>query len=152
MGLARDISMVKPKKLAAPGAPQGGKATPKGKSLSRKRKKLPKAVEKPVTESPLNLKETLWQLVASIPAGRVATYGQLARLAGYPRHARYVGTTLRHLPKGTALPWFRVLRSSGELAFPPASSAWKRQKALLEDDGVLFKGMKVSLRQYLWDL
>lgn len=97
------------------------------------------------------LKESLWQLVAAIPRGKVATYGQLARLAGYPSHARYVGTTLRHLPKGTTLPWFRVLRSSGEPAFPPASAAWKKQKALLEAEGVIFRGMKVPLKQYQWD-
>lgn len=97
------------------------------------------------------LKELLWQLVAAIPAGRVATYGQLARLAGYPSHARYVGTTLRHLPKATTLPWFRVVRSSGEPAFPAGSAAYKKQKALLEAEGVIFKGMKVPMRQYQWD-
>jgi methylated-DNA-protein-cysteine methyltransferase related protein len=92
-----------------------------------------------------SLKEEIWQLVASIPAGRVATYGQLARLAGFPNHARYVGTTLRQLPKGTALPWFRVLKSNGELAFPAGSPAWKRQKSHLEAEGILMRGMKVPL-------
>lgn len=96
------------------------------------------------------LKETLWQLVAAIPRGKVATYGQLARLAGYPSHARYVGTTLNRLPRDSALPWFRVLRSSGEPAFPAGSAAWKKQKALLEAERVLFQGMKVSLKQYQW--
>jgi methylated-DNA-protein-cysteine methyltransferase-like protein len=96
------------------------------------------------------LKETLWQLVAAIPKGKVATYGQLARLAGYPSHARYVGTTLNRLPRDSTLPWFRVLRSSGELAFPAGSAAWKRQKTLLEAEGVLIKGMKLSLKQYQW--
>lgn len=105
-----------------------------------------------VVTNPMDqLKQTLWQLVAAIPKGRVSTYGQLARLAGYPSHSRYVGTTLRHLPKGTTLPWFRVVRSSGEPAFPPGSVAYKRQKALLEAEGVIFKGMKVSLQQYQWD-
>jgi len=104
----------------------------------------------PLTDSTQKLKESLWQLVAAIPRGQVATYGQLARLAGYPSHARYVGTTLNHLPKGTTLPWFRVLRSSGELAFPPGSAAWKRQQALLEAEGVIFKGMKVPLPKYQW--
>ena len=104
----------------------------------------------PLADSTQKLKQSLWQLVAAIPRGQVATYGQLARLAGYPSHARYVGTTLRNLPKGTTLPWFRVLRSSGELAFPPGSAAWKKQKALLTDEGVLFTGMKVSLKQYQW--
>ncbi|MES2604294.1 MAG: cysteine methyltransferase, partial [Pseudomonadota bacterium] len=59
---------------------------------------------------------------------------------------------LRHLPKGTTLPWFRVLRSSGEPAFPPASAAWKKQKGMLEAEGVIFRGMKVPLKQYQWDV
>ncbi len=104
----------------------------------------------PLTDPSQLLKESLWQLVAAIPPGQVASYGQLARLAGYPGHARYVGTTLNRLPKGTTLPWFRVLRSSGELAFPPHSAAWKRQKTLLEAEGVKFKGLKVPLKQYQW--
>ena len=98
-----------------------------------------------------SLKEEIWQLVASIPAGRVATYGQLARLAGFPNHARYVGATLRQLPKGSTLPWFRVLKSNGELAFPAGSPAWKRQKKRLEAEGILMKGMKVPLRKYQYD-
>jgi methylated-DNA-protein-cysteine methyltransferase-like protein len=98
-----------------------------------------------------SLKEEIWQLVASIPPGRVATYGQLARLAGFPNHARYVGTTLRQLPKGTTLPWFRVLKSNGELAFPPGSPAWKRQKKRLEAEGILMKGMKVPLGVYQYE-
>ncbi len=109
-------------------------------------------VAMPKNDSTRKLKESLWQLVAAIPPGQVATYGQLARLAGYPNHARYVGTTLNHLPKGTALCWFRVLRSSGELAFPPDSAQWKRQKGLLEAEGVIFKGMKVPLKQYQWQV
>ena len=98
-----------------------------------------------------SLKEEIWQLVASIPSGRVATYGQVARLAGFPKHARYVGTTLKQLPKGTTLPWYRVLKSNGELAFPAGSAAWKRQKSYLEAEGVLLKGMKVSLSVYQYD-
>ena len=51
------------------------------------------------------LTQAVWQLVAQIPKGRIATYGQIARLAGYPSHARFVGRTLSNLPKGTKLPW-----------------------------------------------
>lgn len=99
-----------------------------------------------------SLTETIWQCVAAIPPGKVASYGQIARLAGYPSHSRYVGSTLRQLPKGSTLPWHRVLRSSGELAFPPASPAWKRQKRLLEAEGIVMKAMKIDLRQYAWAL
>ena len=96
------------------------------------------------------LQETLWQLVAAIPPGRVASYGQLAALAGYPSHARYVGTTLKRLPKASTLPWFRVVRQSGELAFPPGSAPWRRQKQLLAAEGVGLVGSKVRMAQYRW--
>jgi methylated-DNA-protein-cysteine methyltransferase related protein len=97
------------------------------------------------------LRELIWQVVASIPRGKVASYGQIARLCGYPSHSRYVGTTMKDLPKGSKLPWFRVLKSNGALAFPVASAAYKRQKELLEREKVLFKGGKVPLKQYQWD-
>ncbi len=95
-----------------------------------------------------SLKEEIWQLVASIPCGQVATYGQVARLAGFPRHARYVGATLKDLPNGTTLPWYRVLKSNGELGFPAGSTAWKKQKNHLEAEGILMKGMKIPLGIY----
>ncbi len=71
-------------------------------------------------------------------------------LAASPGHARYVGTTLKQLPQGSTLPWFRVLRSAGELAFASGAAAWKRQQGLLEAEGVQFKGLKVPLQQYQW--
>jgi methylated-DNA-protein-cysteine methyltransferase related protein len=104
------------------------------------------------TNANTSLAETFWQWVAAIPPGKVASYGQIARLAGYPSHARYVGTTLRKLPKGSKLPWFRVLRSSGELAFPVGSAAWRQQKQRLEAEGVVVLGSKVRLAQFGWPL
>ena len=98
-----------------------------------------------------SLREDIWQVVATIPRGKVATYGQIARLCGYPSHSRYVGTTMKNLPKGTKLPWHRVLRSDGALAFPVASEVWKRQKDLLEREKVLFRNYKVPLKEYRWD-
>ena len=56
-----------------------------------------------------HLNEIIWQVVASIPYGTVATYGQVAQLAGLPGYARYVGATLKQLPKDTLLPWHRVI-------------------------------------------
>jgi methylated-DNA-protein-cysteine methyltransferase-like protein len=97
------------------------------------------------------LREEIWQWVAAIPPGRVATYGQIARLAGFPRHARYVGATLKQLPKDTTLPWFRVLRSSGELAFAPGSASYCTQRRLLQAEAVVFRGGKVSLREFGWN-
>ena len=79
--------------------------------------------------------ELVWAVVSSIPHGRVATYGQVARVAGLPNHARYVGTVLRNLPHDTQLPWHRVVRAHGKLAFPKGSDAYHRQKNLLEEEG-----------------
>ena len=57
-------------------------------------------------------RERVWQIVAMIPRGHVASYGQIARLAGMPAHARFVGATLRNLPANTRLPWHRVVNAA----------------------------------------
>jgi len=98
----------------------------------------------------LQLNEIIWQIIASIPRGQVATYGQIARLAGFPNHARYVGATLRNLPSGSTLPWHRVINAKGEISFPLNSEAYQRQKRLLESDGIIFNDIKVSLKRYIW--
>ena len=67
--------------------------------------------------------ERIWHIVARIPSGRVATYGQVAELAGLPGRARLVGHTLSRLPADTGLPWHRVVNSQGRLSFPPAAQA-----------------------------
>ena len=98
----------------------------------------------------LQLNEIIWQIIASIPRGQVATYGQIARLAGFPNHARYVGATLRNLPSGSTLPWHRVINAKGEISFPLNSEAYQRQKRLLESDGIIFDDTKISLKRYIW--
>tara|TARA_R110000772_G_scaffold245129_1_gene358533 strand:- start:118 stop:435 length:318 start_codon:yes stop_codon:yes gene_type:complete len=95
-----------------------------------------------------NINEIIWQVVASIPKGRVATYGQVAKLAGYPNHARYVGATLKVLPKDSTLPWHRVVNAKGELSFPQDSEQFHTQKALLEAEGIEFMSCKLSLSRY----
>jgi len=61
------------------------------------------------------------QLVANIPRGRVATYGQIAALAGFPRRPRQVGMILKGLPEGTDLPWQRVVNAKG---YVPSEGRW----------------------------
>jgi len=95
-----------------------------------------------------NLNEIIWQIVAAIPRGKVATYGQVAKSAGYPGHARYVGSTLRNLPTNTTLPWHRVVNAQGRLSFPPGSDAYKRQLSLLASEGAVFIDKKLSLKDY----
>ena len=95
--------------------------------------------------------ERIWQVVALIPPGRVATYGQVAELAGLPRGARLVGNVLSKLPAGSRLPWHRVMNARGELSFPRNSARWRRQRDALREDGVeLLKG-RLNLRRYRWE-
>ena len=102
--------------------------------------------------SELTLDQIIWQIVASIPAGKVATYGQVAKQAGFPNHARYVGATLKKLPKNTSLPWHRVLNAKGEISFPVNSEPYKKQKALLADEGVNFLKGRINFKLYGWQV
>jgi methylated-DNA-protein-cysteine methyltransferase related protein len=92
-------------------------------------------------------------LLARIPPGRVATYGQLARLAGRPRAARQVGVLLRGLSAGDAeaLPWFRVINAQGGLSTYKVG-AGELQRALLEAEGVPFDAAgRCELARYRFD-
>jgi methylated-DNA-protein-cysteine methyltransferase related protein len=72
----------------------------------------------------------VWQVVASIPPGRVMGYGEVAKAAGFPRYSRMVGAALGRSPE--SLPWFRVVRSNRTLAFEPGSSSYREQSQLLK--------------------
>jgi methylated-DNA-protein-cysteine methyltransferase-like protein len=93
-------------------------------------------------------RERVWQVVASIPLGRVATYGDVAAQAGLPRGARYVGSVLRELPAGSRLPWHRVLNASGRLSVDPLTAREQRER--LESEGVAFVAGRVDLRRFGW--
>jgi len=88
--------------------------------------------------------------VHQIPKGKVASYGQIAKLAGLPGHARYVGYTLKTLPADTKLPWFRVVNSQGRISFKSGTKQYLQQKSLLEKEGIVFIKGKFSLRSYSW--
>src|SRR3954471_23612580 len=89
------------------------------------------------------------RVVSRIPRGRVATYGQIARLAGLRRQARLVGYAMQPLPAGTRVPWQRVVNAQGAISVPGESG--KRQRKLLEAEGVRFdKRGRIDLDRYLW--
>jgi methylated-DNA-protein-cysteine methyltransferase related protein len=90
------------------------------------------------------------EAVRSIPKGRVSTYGAIAELAGLPRRARLVGTVLRQTPSTRAVPWFRVINSSGRISFPLGTESHARQKKKLEAEGVDFVSGRVDLRRFGW--
>lgn len=93
----------------------------------------------------------LWSTISDIPPGSVASYGQVAEIAGIPRGARQTAWALRHAPDDLDLPWFRVITASGKLAFEQGSASFKRQKDLLAKDGVVLLNGKVNMQEYRWE-
>lgn len=92
------------------------------------------------------------EVVRRIPRGRVLTYGDVAALAGMPRHARLVGYALHALPAHTSVPWHRVVNHRGGIS---TGRAWPggelAQRRLLEAEGVAFGANgRLALRQYRW--
>ena len=84
----------------------------------------------------------VWSIVANIKSGRVMSYGEVARMAGFPRHARMVSKAISRSPQ--PLPWFRVIKSNRTLAFEVGTPAYKKQKALLEQEGTQVINGKVT--------
>ena len=101
-------------------------------------------------DTPLAPRERIWQIVAAIPPGSVATYGQVAELAGLPRRARLVGHALRDLPEGTGLPWHRVVNAGLRISRRGDDRSEDEQRRRLEREGVAFSGPRI-LPHYLWD-
>lgn len=98
----------------------------------------------------INQRDRIFSVLTAIPYGQVSSYGRVAEYAQLPNGARLVGRILGQLPKDTTLPWHRVLRSNGQIAFPKDSSAFQRQKQLLEAENVIVKNGKVNLSKYGW--
>jgi len=99
----------------------------------------------------MNNKEKIWQVVHQIPKGKVASYGQVAKIAELPGYARYVGHVMKMLPAGTKLPWYRVANSQGKLSFPRDSAAYQTQKSRLEAEGVVFINGRFSRKKFGWN-
>ncbi|GAC1629233.1 MAG: hypothetical protein NVS9B10_20140 [Nevskia sp.] len=88
--------------------------------------------------------------VAQIPAGRVATYGQVAWIAGLPGRARLVGRVLGSGVDAAERPWHRVINARGEISLPKFSPAHREQKRRLRAEGIAFVEGRISLRRYGW--
>lgn len=93
---------------------------------------------------------SIWQVVASIPRGRVATYGQVARLAGLGRRARMVGYALHMAPRVLDLPWHRVINAQGRIAFPDGHDNRQRQIARLRAENIPLRQGRVDLARFRW--
>lgn len=99
----------------------------------------------------MNFYEKVYKAVSEIPLGKVATYGQIARMCGSPRASRIVGGALHKNPLPGVIPCHRVVNRFGELAPDFAFGGKEAQKALLRDEGVLAdENYTVDLKKYLW--
>ena len=95
-------------------------------------------------------RERIYAVVRAIPRGRVATYGQVAQLAGLPGHARLVGYALAALDTDSGVPWHRVVNAQGGISLAADSHAARAQRALLEAEGITMRGGRVPLDRYRW--
>jgi methylated-DNA-protein-cysteine methyltransferase-like protein len=95
--------------------------------------------------------DLIYAAIASIPRGRVATYGQIAAAAGLPRHARLVGRVLRELPDDLDLPWHRVVNHAGAISRRGSPAGEREQRRLLEAEGVRFRRGRVEMERHRWE-
>jgi O-6-methylguanine DNA methyltransferase len=98
----------------------------------------------------MNFRELVYQLAKDIPEGKVATYGQLARLAGHPKAARAVGVFMKTNPYAPLVPCHRVVASDGSLTGYSAGQGIVTKKEMLTREKVSFIKDKVNLQISLW--
>lgn len=90
--------------------------------------------------------DKVFAAIRRVPRGKVASYGLIAQLAGYPRAARQVGMVMR---LGHGLPWWRIVAKDGRIAI--ADPQWKMEQAIrLEAEGVIVRQMRVDYERFVW--
>ncbi|HTT73481.1 MAG TPA: MGMT family protein [Thermoplasmata archaeon] len=94
---------------------------------------------------PPRVLDRLGSVIARVPRGKVITYGEVARAAGFPRAPRL---TVRALRTGPGLPWHRVVAAGGRIALPGAAGA--EQRLRLELEGVTFRRGRVAMALHAW--
>lgn len=93
--------------------------------------------------------ERIYTVIAAIPVGKVATYGNIAKMAGIPRGARQVGRLLKQLPAESQLPWYRVVNHQGRISLTGERSVM--QKRYLIAEGIFFSSSeKIDLKRDGW--
>ncbi|QER38929.1 MGMT family protein [Acinetobacter suaedae] len=99
------------------------------------------------------LHRQILEVVNLIPYGKVASYGQVAKLAGLPKHARLVGFVLKHLDRESKVPWHRVINSRGQISINKINNKGENvQQCLLEAEGVYFINGKIDFRVFGWNI
>lgn len=95
--------------------------------------------------------QRVYEIVARIPEGKVATYGGIGRMLGYPRSAKMVGWAMRSVPEGMNLPCHRVVKATGELAPGYVFGDVEIQRAMLEAEGITFReDGTIDMEKHLW--
>ncbi len=98
------------------------------------------------------LARQILEVIARIPYGKVASYGQVAKMAGLPKHARLVGYVLKNLDDDVAIPWFRVINSQGKISLSKLNEKGENiQKLKLLDEGINILNDKVNMKVYAWN-
>ena len=102
--------------------------------------------------NPDSIRQRIYAVVRRVPRGKVATYGQIAEIAGLEGHARQVGYAMAALHSGSALPWHRIINAEGRVSMRSAGAGSTIvQQQLLEREGIVFNdGGRVSLTRYRW--
>ena len=93
----------------------------------------------------------IYELARMIPCGKVATYGQLAFMAGNPHGARMAGRAMKNAPKELDVPCHRVVNATGDTAPDYVFESKIHQRAMLEAEGITFKANgKIDMKQCAW--
>jgi methylated-DNA-protein-cysteine methyltransferase-like protein len=92
----------------------------------------------------------IYAAIRRVPRGKVSTYGDIARVAGYPGHARQVGYALHALGGASALPWHRIINSSGRISLPPEAGGTEQRLRLVAEGVMVQAGGRVKLSDYRW--
>lgn len=107
---------------------------------------MPMSVKKPFNGE----HDGICRVILAIPRGRVASYGEIAARADLPRRARLVGRVLREAGEDMTLPWHRVVRADGCLAFAPDSAEFIEQRLRLSRENVEVRGRRVDMDRFGW--
>ncbi len=99
----------------------------------------------------MTFQDRVYEITKKIPQGKVATYGQIAALAGSPKAVRAVGMCMKTNPNAPIVPCHRVVASNGSLTGYSAGEGISTKKVMLESEGVFFKKEKVDLSRSQWN-
>lgn len=94
--------------------------------------------------------ERIWATIRRVPLGRVATYGQIAAEAGFPKRPRLTAQALAQVPPGLELPWHRIINAQGRSSLPEGSRGQREQLRRLQGEGVKIVRGRIDLDDYRW--